>query len=162
MFGSANLSLNLLQEKKRRLVSINSSPPSFFPPHTTSILPPRPLTTMLTSLITLATLTAQAVLASPTTATNASDECRQLDAGKAPAPFPNTPPSFLNFAYYGQTAENATHPLNYERFMVAGHASLRDDEMYVTYEEMETYDAGACARRCDEEKTCASCESSTP
>ena len=116
---------------------------------------------MLTSLISLAALTAQAFLAAPTTATNASDECHQLGAGKAPAPFPNTPPSFLDFAYYGQTAENATHPPNYERFMVAGHASLRDDETYVTYEEMETYDAGACARRCDEEKTCASCESIT-
>ncbi|OSS44816.1 hypothetical protein B5807_10578 [Epicoccum nigrum] len=40
--------------------------------------------------------------------------------------------------------------------MIAGHASLHDDAAYVTYEEMETYDAGACARRCDEEKTCAS------
>ena len=116
------------------------------------------LTKMLTSLIILAALTAPTVLAVPATTTNASDECRQLDAGRAPAPSPNTPPSFLDFAYYGQTAENATHPLNYERFMVAEHASLHDDAAYVTYAEMETYDAGACARRCDEEKTCASCE----
>jgi hypothetical protein len=117
---------------------------------------------MLTSLVALVALTAQAVLAFPTTATNASDECSQLDAGKAPAPSPNTAPSFLDFAYYRQTAEKATHPLNYERFMVTGHASLHNEAAYVTYGEMETYDAGACARRCDEEKTCASCESSTP
>ena len=55
---------------------------------------------MLTSLIAVAALTVQAVIAAPATTTNASDECHRLDAGKAPAPSPNTPPSSLDFAYY--------------------------------------------------------------
>ncbi|KAF2999728.1 hypothetical protein E8E13_004053 [Curvularia kusanoi] len=93
------------------------------------------------------------VLAAP--AADATSECGSLDVGTVLAPFPNDPSSFYNFPYYPRTAENATHPLNYERFMTASHRALSDDVSYLTYEELEEYDVGACARRCDGEKECA-------
>ena len=85
-------------------------------------------------------------------------DCRPLAAGSAPRPTPNTPEAFASFLYYDVVSNKTRHPANYENFMEGRDSSIRKDEAYLTYKELDQYDVTKCAGECDSIKDCASCE----
>lgn len=99
-----------------------------------------------------------AVLAGSATA--APGDCSPLRGGSAPVPTPNTPEAFASFSYYDNVANSTGRPAKYESIMVAGHAAIQDDNAYITYKELPSYNVGACAKQCDGVRECAACKSS--
>lgn len=105
---------------------------------------------MLTPFLPLLALAAPALAA--------SGDCHPLRLGVAPTPTPNTSEAFASSNYYSNAANLTAHSANYERFMVGSNAALHDDEAYLTFKELSSYNADECAKECDELRGCTSCK----
>jgi hypothetical protein len=83
--------------------------------------------------------------------------CAQLDHSSVEEPSPNTPESFADFPWYGETAENVKD-LGHYRTIIKNQNATIELPLLIKYYKLDEYDVLKCARYCDYSKFCGSCK----
>jgi hypothetical protein len=83
--------------------------------------------------------------------------CAQLKHSPVEEPSPNTPESFADFAWYGETAANARDLGHYQTIIKNQNATI-ESPLLIKYYKLDEYDVLHCARICDHSPFCGSCK----